>query len=381
MDLIYFDNSSTTRPHKQVINEVCDCMENFYGNPSSAHGVGLLAEKKLKAAREQVAKLINASAQEIAFTSGGSEANNMAIKGVLKRGDHYITTEIEHPSVRDIKDGLIQGGIEVTVLKVDSQGRISLDELRSSIKGNTRLISIMYVNNEIGTIQPIKEIIDAAKTINSRIKIHADGVQALGKLPIDVKELKIDLLSMSAHKIHGPKGVGALFIKKGVEIKPLIDGGGQEGGLRSGTENLPGAAGFGVAAEMALKSLKENMDMTTKVKQHFILRLRELDGVYINSPEDGMHISNILNVSFENVKGEVLLHALEDYKIYVSTGSACSSKKSSHKNYVLPAIGIKDNLVNGTLRFSFSGSSTIEEVDVTIEALKKILGFLRRLRK
>lgn len=380
-DMIYFDNSATTKPHREVISEVMDCMENIYGNPSSAHGLGLLAEKKLKTAREQVGKLINAMPQEIIFTSGGSEANNTAIKGCLRSGDHYITTEIEHPSVLNLNEILKRNGIEVTILKVDSNGLINLNELKTSIKDNTRLVSIMYVNNEIGVIEPIKEIVEIIRTASSRIKIHVDGVQALGKLMIDVKTINIDLLSMSAHKIHGPKGVGALYIKKGTDLKPLIDGGGQENGLRSGTENVPAIAGFGLAAAIAKSNLVENNNKIETLKNYFIERLSEIEGVNINSPMDSYHVANILNISFGDVRGEVLLHALEDYKIYVSTGSACSSKGGGHKNYVLPAIGLADNMINGTLRFSFSCYNNIGEVDITIDALKKILPFLRRLKK
>lgn len=383
MSVIYFDNSATTKPHAEVVSEVSACMENLYGNPSSAHGLGLMAEKKLKTAREQVAGLIHAAPGEIYFTSGGSEANNMAIHGLLKKGDHYITTVIEHPSVLQLNESLCQKGVEVTTLEVDSSGLVSLSELENSIRSNTRLVSVMWVNNEIGVIEPIQKIIETVRSRSTRAKVHVDGVQALGKLVIDVKKLGVDLLSLSAHKIHGPKGVGALYIKKGITLSPLILGGGQENGLRSGTENVPGICGFGIAAGIAGTSLSDNSQSARHVKHHFVERLKELEGIRINSPEDDHHLPNILSVSFDGIRGEVLLHALEDYQIYASTGSACSSKQNagSHKNYVLPAIGLAPREIEGTLRFSFCGTNATDEVDCAIEALKKILPTLRRMSK
>lgn len=379
--MIYFDNSATTKPHREVIDEVVICMEKYFGNPSSAHRLGIEAEKRMKIARENVAMLINAQANEIVFTSGGSEANNTAIKGIVKNGDHVITSKIEHPSVlRTLKELEVEG-VEVTYLDVDNRGVINIDQLKSFIKDNTKLVTIMHVNNEIGSIQPIEEIIKIVKNTNKKTRIHVDAVQSAGKIKIDVKKLDVDLMSISAHKIHGPKGVGALYIKKGVNIKPLISGGGQERDIRSGTENLPMISGFGVAANIANENMEQKIEHINNIKKHFVDRLSEIEDVRINSPLDDVHIGNILNVSFKGIKGEVLLHALEDYEIYVSTGSACSAKKSSHKNYVLPAIGLDDCYVSGAIRFSFSFLNTIEEVDKTIEALKSILKFLRRIKK
>lgn len=379
--MVYFDNSATTKPYREVIDEVSECMENYFGNPSSAHKLGIEAERKIKAARERVSRLIGAMPQEIIFTSGGSEANNTVLRGVISRGDHIICSRIEHPSVLHTLEALEGEGYEVTYLEVDNRGLINLEELKSSIKVNTKLVTIMHVNNEIGSIQPVNDIIKAVRERNKKTKVHIDAVQSLGKIKIDVKKLDVDLMSLSSHKIHGPKGVGALYIKKGLIIKSLITGGGQEMDVRSGTENLPGISGFGIAAEAIGLRLENERENIAELKKHFIERLGEIDNISVNSPLDGVHIDNILNVSFEGVRGEVLLHALEDYNIYVSTGSACSAKKSSQKNYVLPSIGLKPCLAEGTIRFSFSYDNTLEEVDYTIEGLKKIIPFLRRSKR
>lgn len=381
MKLVYLDNSATTKPHKEVIQEVSECMEQSFGNPSSAHKLGLMAERKLKTAREKVAAFIKAKPQEIVFTSGGSEANNMAIFGVTSKGDHIITSRIEHPSILRQLEDMEQNGFEITYLDIDCNGIINLKQLEESIKENTRLITIMYVNNEIGSIQPVREIIKTAREKNRKTKVHIDAVQALGKININVKELGADLISFSAHKIHGPKGVGALYVKEGLRIKPLIAGGGQEFEVRSGTENLPGISGFGTAISIMEQNFEQKCQQVKALKQHFIEGLKEVERIKINSPLDDRHINNILNVSFEGIRGEVMLHALEDYNVYVSTGSACSAKKASHKNYVLPALGLSPVEAEGAIRFSFSYLNTIEEVDYTIEAINKILPFLRRIKK
>ncbi|MHB1393645.1 MAG: cysteine desulfurase family protein [Clostridia bacterium] len=381
MEFVYFDNSATTKPHKQVIYEVAECMEKFFANPSSAHKLGIEAEKKATAARTETAKMIRALPKEIVFTSGGSEANNTAILGAAAKGGHIITSKIEHPSIVRLLESMEELGHEVTYLEVDSRGLVKLDRLEAAIKDNTRLVTIMHVNNEVGSIQPISDIVRIVRANSKKARVHVDAVQSAGKLQLDVKSLDIDMLSLSAHKIHGPKGIGALYIKSGLKLKPLILGGGQEGGIRAGTENLPGISGFGAAAFEAVVDKQKKADQVYNVKKHFIERLSEVDDIVINSPLDSCHIDNILNVSFGGVRGEVLLHALEDYKIYVSTGSACSSKQSGHRNYVLPALGLRECDIEGAVRFSFSYFNTLEEVDYTIEALKKILPFLRRLKR
>lgn len=381
MDIVYLDNSATTKPYKEVVDEVAECMEKYYANPSSSHRLGFEAEKKIKTARERVARLINAQPQQIIFTSGGSEANNTAIRGVLHAGDNVIISNIEHPSVMKTVEALENLNIEVSIISVDNRGIINLRELEESIKPNTKLVSIMHVNNEIGSIQPLDEISQIVRAKNKRTRIHIDMVQSAGKINIDVKKTDIDMASISAHKIHGPKGVGALYVKDRITISPIISGGGQEMDIRSGTENVPGISGFGVAAQMAKMSAETSKQRVKCLKEHFLEGLEYIDGIVINSPADEFHIDNILNVSFMGVKGEVLLHALEDYNIFVSTGSACSAKKASHKNYVLPAIGLSENEVNGAIRFSFSHMNTKDEIDYTLDALKKALAFLRRIKK
>lgn len=381
MEQVYFDNSATTKPHKQVIDEVALCMERYFANPSSAHRLGLEAEKKLNAARTEVAKLLSCSPKEIAFTSGGSEANNTAILGTVSKGEHIITSKIEHPSIIRLLESMRTSGYEVTYLDVDENGLVKQEQLEAAIKENTRLVTVMHVNNEVGSIQPVSDIARIVKSRSRKARVHVDAVQSAGKLELNVGASDIDLLSISAHKLHGPKGTGALYIRNGLVLKPLIAGGGQERGIRSGTENLPGIAGFGVAAAMALENREEKAEQVYRIKKRFIERMADIEDVRINSPLDGSHIDNILNISFGGIRGEVLLHALEDYRIYVSTGSACSSKQTGHSNYVLPALGLARCNVEGAIRFSFSYMNTEEEVDYTVDALLKLLPVLRRMKK
>ncbi|MEG2339091.1 MAG: cysteine desulfurase family protein [Clostridium sp.] len=378
--MIYLDNSATTKPYKEVVEEVVDCLENCYGNPSAAYKMGIDAEKKIKASRESIAKLINSAPADIIFTSGGSESNNTAIKGLVKSGDHVIVSGFEHKSMLQTLKDIEKDGVEVTYLPIDSSGIVDLEKLIESIKGNTKLVSVMHVNNEIGSIQPISDIVKIVRDKSKKAKVHVDAVQSLSKIEIDVIKMDIDLLSLSSHKIHGPKGVGALYIKKNLVLRPLIQGGGQEMDRRGGTENVPGISGFGVAAKIARENFESNREYIRGLKEHFINGLSSIDDIIINSPVDEIHIDNILSVSFGGVRGEVLLHSLEDYNIFVSTGSACSAKKASDKNYVLPSIGLSPKYVEGTIRFSFSHMNTVDEINKTIEAIKKVLPFLRRIK-
>lgn len=377
---IYFDNSATTKVYEEVIDIMSDIMRNYYGNPSSAHSLGLNAEEKLKESRKIFGDILNCSEGEIIFTSGGSESNNFLIKGFIKPGLHMITTKIEHPSVAGVYSYLEKQGVEVTYLDVNKYGQIDLKQLKQSIKKETILVSIMHVNNEFGAIQDLEAIGTLIKENSSRSKFHVDAVQSFGKLKIDVQKCKIDLLSASGHKVHGPRGIGIAYVRKDLRPEPLIHGGGQEKSFRSGTENLAAICGFAFAANKIYKNLEENYKKIYHIKEYFIQRLSAIDNVLINSPSQQGFIPHILSVSFPGVKGEVLIHALEDKGIFASTGSACSSKKLSH-SALLPLIGLSKKEAEGTIRFSFNELNTEEEVDYVIENLNKSLIFLRRLNK
>ena len=375
---IYFDNSSTTKPYKEVIDEVVNAMEEYFGNPSSLHRIGIKSEKKLVEAREFLGKSINASKDEIYFTSGGSESNNLIIKGLVKPGHHIITTIFEHHSVLMTYKELEKTGVKVTYLDVDKDGKISLDDLKEAICKDTVLVSIMHVNNEMGAIQDIKSIGEIIKERSSRARLHVDAVQSYGKLDIDVKKMNIDMLSVSAHKIHGPKGIGFMYIKENSKLKPIITGGGQESSVRSGTENVPGIYGLGKAVEIMNKDLDSKIEKIQSLK--VLLKeeiLKNIEGVKVNSPEDG--VCHILNVSFENIRGEVLLHFLEQKNIYVSTGSACSSKKKG--SHVLNAIKLKPDEIEGAVRFSLSDFNKEEEILETVKVLKDSVNDLRTIIK
>ncbi|MDP4178644.1 MAG: cysteine desulfurase family protein [Bacillota bacterium] len=376
---VYFDNSATTIPYKEVINLVASAMENSYANPSSAYKIGIDAEKEINKARDFFAKSINCSREEIIFTSGGSESNNFAIKAFAKNGCNIVTTSIEHPSIINTCKDIEADGVEVRYLDVDSNGRVNLEQLKKYIDKNTQLVSVMHVNNEMGIIQDLETIGSIVKEYGIRAKFHVDAVQSYGKFKIDVQKFKIDLLSVSSHKIHGPRGIGFSYLRKGLSARPLICGGGQERGVRSGTENIAGILGFAKAAEIVNYNLEKNYNNVGVVKDYFINKLKEIDDITINSPQS-QDISNyILSVSFGGVKAEVLLHVLEESEIYVSTGSACSSK-SGKDSYVLKSIGLKPEQIKGTTRFSFCENNTIEEAEYTISKLKEALKFLRRLK-
>ncbi len=377
---IYLDNSATTMPYDEVIEGVCNTMKNYYGNPSSAHSLGFKAEQKLRETRLSIAKSINASSEEIIFTSGGSESNNFLIKGFAKISSNIITSKIEHPSVLNTFKSLEESGIKATYIDVDENGRIDVEALIDGIDKDTQIVSVMHVNNEIGVVQDIELIGKSIKEKSSRVKFHVDAVQSYGKIPIDVQKCNIDLLSTSAHKIHGPRGVGFAYMRKGLIPKSLINGGGQERNLRSGTENLAGIVGFGTASEIICKNMHENFNKVLEVKKYFIRELSKVNDVIINSQLDANFTPYILSVSFIGVKGEVLLHALEQKGIYVSTGSACSSK--SHKSSeILKSLGRTPEQQGGTIRFSFSEYNNEDEVDYVIIELNKSLKFLRKLNK
>lgn len=378
---VYFDNSATTKPYDEVIEAVSKGMKEYFGNPSSLHKIGMNCEKRLNEAREYFASTIKCNKEEIYFTSGGSEGNNLILKGLLKPGHHFITTSFEHHSIISTCKQLEEKGVKVTYLDVDSEGRISLEDLEEAITKDTVLVSIMQVNNEIGVIQDIEAIGKLIKERSSRAKFHVDAVQGYGKLPIDVNKSNVDFLTVASHKIHGPKGVGFIYIKKGIILNSLISGGSQEKGIRAGTENLPGIIGFEKAAQMTFEEMESRYDKVLELKKYFVERLNEIKDIRINGEIDGFS-PYILNVSFLGVRAEVLLHLLEEQNIYVATGSACTSKSSAaHGSYVIKSLGLSNKEVESAIRFSFSYENTKEEVDYTIDVLKKSLMFLRRVKR
>lgn len=380
---VYFDNSSTTKPLEEVINEMAFGMKEFYGNPSSLHNLGLKSERKLKECREVLGKTINANENEIHFNSGGSEGNNLVLKGILKSGSHFITTPFEHASILNTIRKLEENDVKVTILRVNDEGKIDLDHLRESITKETVLVSIMHVNNEIGIIQDLKAIGELIKKSSTRAKFHVDAVQSYGKFAIDVKKMNIDFLTVSGHKFHGPKGVGFIYIKKPNALMPLIEGGSQEFGVRAGTQNIPGIIGMSLAAKIANENMGANYEKVLKIKDKFVKKLNKIDNIRINSLLGNDFSPYILNVSFKGVRGEVLLHFLEDAGIYVSTGSACSSKEREKigGSYVLKSLGLSQDEISGGIRFSFSDDNKEEEVDYVIETLEKGMNFLRRIKK
>lgn len=373
----YFDNAATTAVFPEVKDLMVKLLTEDYGNPSSLHMKGVEAEKYIKKAAEQIAREIKCQEKELVFTSGGTESNNLAIIGGAlahrRAGKHIITTNIEHASVSVAMDFLSKEGYEITCVGVDSTGRINLDELKNALREDTILVSTMYVNNEIGTIEPIEDISKIIKAYNPKILYHVDAVQAFGKLRFSPKKLGVDLLSMSGHKIHGPKGSGALYIKEKTLIRPIIYGGGQQKEMRSGTENVPAIAGMGLAAELMYKENEEKVAHMLSLKKYLIEQLEALPEVYSNSGE----APHIASISFTGVRSEVMLHALEERGIYVSAGSACSSNKP-HISNVLQAIGLPKDRLESTLRFSFCEDNTMEQVEYAVEVIRELLPMLRR---
>lgn len=380
----YFDNSATTRVLDSVKEIVVKTMTEDYGNAAAKHRKGMEAEQYIRQARTEIAKTLKAAEKEILFTSGGSESNNMALIGAAlanqRAGKHIISTSIEHPSVYNPLGYLEEQGFEVTILPVDHDGHISLEELEDAIRPDTILVSVMYVNNEVGAIEPVEEIAKIIKRKNPGTLFHVDAIQAYGKFTIRPKKQGIDLLSVSGHKIHGPKGVGFLYIGSGVKIKPLIYGGGQQWNLRSGTENIPGVAGLGAAAKEMYTDHEKKVAQITEIKDYMIDRLGGLEGVVIHSRKGSASAPQIVSASFEGVRSEVLLHALEDRGIYVSSGSACSAHHPGISG-TLKGIGVSPRLLDSTLRFSFGVFNTKEEIDYCIGVLAELLPVLRRYQR
>lgn len=380
MKQVYLDYSATTPVKEEVVREMLPYYTEIYGNPSSIYSVGLTAKEGLEQARSRVAQLINADPDEIRFTSCGTEADNWVLQGVAdslkNKGNHIITSKIEHHAILHTCEYLQKHGFEVTYLDVDSEGFVSPDKLAEAIQDNTILVSIMMVNNEVGTVEPIKALAEVAKSHG--VLFHTDAVQALGNVPIDVKELGVDFLSMSAHKIYGPKGAGALYIRKGAAIHNFLHGGAQEAKKRAGTENMAGIAGFGKAAELARKELDTHIEHSRKLRDYFWQRIREnITGVQLNGPAGRRHPGN-LNISFDYIEGEAILLMLDANGISVSTGSACSSK-SLAPSHVLDALGVPITKMNGTVRFTVGDFTTMEDIDYVVDVLTKIVGRLREL--
>ena len=380
MRQVYLDNSATTPIKGDVLKEMLPFLTENYGNASSLYTPGLIARRALDEAREKVATLINAKPNEVYFTGCGSESDNWVLKGVASalknKGNHIITTVTEHPAMLRTCEYLEKNGYEVTYLGIDDQGRLKPEELEAAIKETTILVSIMMVNNEIGTIHPIKELAAIAK--KHGVLFHTDAVQALGNVPIDVKDLGVDFLSMSAHKIYGPKGVGGLYIRRGAKLGTLIFGGGQESGKRAGTENVAGIVGFGKAAELAMNGLDEHIKHSTEIRNYLADKLTsEIPDIILNGSMENRHPGN-LNVTFKYIEGESILIQLDACGICISTGSACSSK-SLKPSHVLSALGVPDELIHGTIRFSVGDFTTKEDIDYTVECTKKVVAWLRDL--
>lgn len=382
---IYLDNSATTKCAPAVVEKVVKVMQEDYGNPSSKHMKGVQAENYIKEAAQTIARTLKCQEKEILFTSGGTESNNLAIIGTAlankRRGNHVIVSSVEHSSVKEPFNALEQEGFRVTYLPVDSTGVVSIEALKAALDEETILVSVMYVNNEIGTIEPVEEIGKIIKAFNPSIVYHVDAIQAYGKFKIIPKNLGIDLLSVSGHKIHGPKGTGFLYIKDKTKIKAMILGGGQQKAMRSGTENVPGIAGLGVAAGLIYDSdFEGKMNRMYALRDAFIKQLSSLENVTVNGRMGRESAPHIVSASFASVRAEVLLHALEERGIYVSSGSACSSNKPGLSS-TLVAIGLDKDLLDSTIRFSFSFETTKEELDETITVLKELLPQLRRFTR
>ena len=378
---VYLDNSATTRCFDQVAALITQIMCEDYGNPSSLHRKGVQAEKYIRYAKDVIARNLKVNEKEIFFTSGGTESDNLAIRGGAyancRSGRHLITTQIEHPAVLQTMKHLEEEGFRVTYLPVDAKGCIRLEDLERAITGETILVSIMHTNNEVGSLQPVAQAGALIKRMNPKILFHVDAVQGYGKFKIYPKKMKIDLLSVSAHKIHGPKGVGFLYVDEKVKIKPIVFGGGQQGGIRSGTENVPGIAGMAKVVEMIYGNLDQEIEKLYIIKKAFVDGMRKLDDVVVNGCPDENGAPHVVSVSIRGVRSEVLLHALEDKGIYVSAGSACSAHKPQ-PSATLRAMGIPQDLLGSTIRFSFSVFTTMEEINYTLQAMYDIIPMLRK---
>ena len=382
---VYLDNAASTRVSKPVIELMNKAMDEDYANPSAKHLKGMEAEKYLKEAAAKIAKTMKVSEKELVFTSGGTESNNMALIGAAmarqRYGKHIISTAIEHSAVHQVLVHLADLGFEYSILKVDEKGQISLEELKSLLRADTILVSVMYVNNEIGAVQDIKAIADIVHGYNKDIYMHTDAIQAYGKFKIFPKKEGIDLLSVSAHKLHGPKGSGFLYIDERVNIKPIIYGGGQQRGLRSGTLNIPGIAGLGEAAKEAYEDFDKEVEYIYGLRDYLIDEITKFndEGIKLNSGKGSKFAPHVLSISISGVRAEVLLHAMEERGIYIASGSACSSNHPGLSG-TLKGIGLKEEFLSSTVRVSFSKYNNKEELDFFLANLKELIPQLRRYK-
>ena len=381
---VYLDNSATTRCFDEVAELMTKIMCEDYGNPSSLHRKGVQAEQYIRYAKETIAKNLKVNEKEIFFTSGGTESDNLALRGCAyancRAGRHLITTQIEHPAILQTMKQLEEEGFRVTYLPVDEKGCIRPEDLQRAITGETILVSIMHTNNEVGSLQPIEEAGALIKRMNPRILFHVDAVQGYGKFRILPKKMHIDLLSVSGHKIHGPKGIGFLYVDEKVKIKPILFGGGQQNGLRSGTENVPAIAGLAKAIEIVYSKLDREVEELYQIKEAFVEGVRQIPDVFVNGHPGRDGAPHVVSVSFQGVRSEVLLHALEDKGVYVSAGSACSAHKPQ-PSATLQAMGIDKELLGSTIRFSFSAFTTMDEISYTLQCLYDIIPVLRRFTR
>lgn len=381
---VYFDNSASTKVADSVIEVMIKTMREDYGNPSAKHMMGVVAEKYVKEATRMIAKTLKVEEKEILFTSGGTESNNIAlIGGALanqRRGKHIISTAIEHPAVYEPLGKLVELGFEVTILPVDRAGHICLEELKNAIREDTIIVSTMYVNNEVGAVEPVEEIAKIVHEKNPDCLYHVDAIQGYGKYKIQPKKQGIDLMSVSGHKLHGPKGVGFLYIQKDAKVNPILFGGGQQRGMRSGTINVPGIAGMGEAARLAYDHFDEKIEKMIAIKDYLMDQLEKMEGIHLNSFRGTQSAPHILSVSVQGVRAEVLLHALEDREIYVSSGSACSSNHPGISG-TLKGIGLEDEFLDSTVRISLCSENTLEEADYFLGTLKELLPMLRRFTR
>lgn len=381
--MIYLDNCATTKPDREVVDIMMRALTEDFANPSSLHSFGLKVEKEIEVARKNAADLIGAQSDEIYFTSGGTESNNIAVHGAIeknkRRGKKIITSSIEHASIDDQFKHYRELGYEVVYLDVDKSGAVDIEKFKKEMNEDTILVSIIYVHNELGTVNNVKEIFDIAKSVNKNVFCHVDGVQAVGKIPVNVKDILCDTFSFSSHKIYGPKGMGGLYKKRDVKIDSLVIGGGQEKGLRSGTENVPGILGFGKACELTKRDLDKRLEHAKVIKEYLLEKLNDnLEDYKINTPENATNF--IVSLSILDIRAEVLLHYLEGDEIYISTASACTSN-GTHKSTTLKQIGLDDKYAEGTIRICTSKDTTKEDIDTFVEKLVEYVDEIRKIMR